>query len=82
VNETALLKAHGMTPLQADRVLGKSVSVAWLADVDRVGHARLTRGAVRFACGCPVFAEKFAWPPLTKCVACVAALEETPSIQG
>lgn len=46
----------------------------WRAGDDRIGHALLARTARRYACGAPTLDERFAWPAVSRCPACDAAV--------
>ena len=84
MNEHALARAYGLRPEQIGARPPRSVSsFHWLADKDRVAHARSTRGDRRFLCGRPVFDERFAWPRASYCAACIRVLGgEVPSTEG
>jgi hypothetical protein len=54
-----------------------SSRVAWLAGADRLAHA--VRGRlVRAECGVLAIEPRRAWPPRTRCGACLAALGQLP----
>jgi hypothetical protein len=45
--------------------------IAWRADADRIAHAHQPK-APRTLCGELVIPERFAWPPLRRCLACAS----------
>jgi hypothetical protein len=50
---------------------GPLADVRWRAGRDQIAHA-FVRGSVRNLCGCPVVAERLAWPPTARCPDCVS----------
>lgn len=55
-------------------VTTKPVRIRWIAGADRVAHAH---GVGRRAlCGEPGIEERFAWPPMRRCMGCTAIVAE------
>jgi hypothetical protein len=48
-----------------------AVRVRWIAGRDGMAHAHVSG---RTLCHAPSIAERFAWPTVTRCTACVAAV--------
>lgn len=51
--------------------------IRWTASRDGIAHAHRP-GSTRTACGLPAIAERFAWPPATRCPACLEAVGLLP----
>ena len=53
----------------------KSRPLLWIADANRIAHAREHRQSTRTACGIVAIPERYSWPVTAKCVVCLRALE-------